>query len=559
MHETERRDAGERPARWLYGTELDADTIGDLVERRAELGDKPLVWVGQDSVSFAQAHERSNRIANALAERGIGKGDVVAAFLYNSPDHVCLWFACAKLGAIWAPTNVSFIDRDLVYALGDSGARAIVVDEELLDAYLAVRGEVEQPMIEILRGDSSTAGSHGLVHWDELLAGDPARPDVAVSPSDPMAIMYTGGSTGMPKGVLVPHLYYFANALRYRHAANPTPADVHFAIGHLFHSGGQLLGVMGPLYGEMTTVLAKWFSASRYWDRAREHGATLIDPIGPIISAVLLQDPRADDRDHSVRLGIGVATGQIRRELRDEFERRFDVPLLEVYAQAETGVILTTELLDDRRGSNGRPRDWVDVRIVDDEGFPAPPNQIGQITLRMRDPHCFMLEYWRKPEQTVAAWRNLWFHTGDVGYLDDDGYLYFTGRLAHWIRRRGENVSSFEVEQTLGEHPAVADCAAVGVPAELGDEDIKVYVQLVRGTEGPTADELVEFCAARVAYFKVPRYVEFVDALPRSTAKQEIERHKLRDRGIGDAWDRDARAGGAAVGHSHAATATNSE
>jgi crotonobetaine/carnitine-CoA ligase len=518
---------------------IDAGTIGELVALRSAYGDKPLVWVGSDSVSYGAAHERSNRIANALAERGVAKGDVVASFLFNSPDHVCLWFACAKLGAIWAPTNVSYIDRDLVYALDDSTARTVVIDEDLLDVYLKVRHELPSVTWEILRGDPSVARSLGMTPLSELLAGDDRAPGVLVLPSDPMSIMYTGGSTGMPKGVLVPHLYYFANALRYRHAAQPTPDDVHFAIGHLFHSGGQLLGVMGPFYAGMSTVLTKWFSASRYWDRAREHGATLIDPIGAIISAVLLQPPRPDDRQHGVRLGIGVATGQIRPELRREFERRFDVPLLEVYAQTETGVILTTETLDDRRGSNGRPEQWVEISIVDDEGFVAPPGQVGEITLRMRHPHSFMIEYWRKPSQTVASWRDLWFHSGDLGYLDEDGYLHFTGRQAHWIRRRGENVSAFEVEQTAASHDAVADCAAVGVPAELGEEDIKLYVQLRPGADlRPT--EIVEFCAQKIAYFKVPRYVEFVQSLPRSSAKQEIERYKLRELGIAGAWDRDA-------------------
>ena len=524
----------------LGDREVDAGTVGDLVRARAGLGDKPLLWVGDNVVSYAEAHTRSDQLAAGLAGLGIDKGDVVATFLYNSPEHLCLWFACAKLGAIWAPTNVSLIERDLSYALEDCAARVLVVEPDLLDVYLAARKHLAAPPTEVLLGEPELATTHGMLSLESLLSSEATPPTADVRPGDAMTIMYTGGSTGLPKGVLVPHLYYMSCALRYEVAANPSPDDVHFAVGHLFHTGGQSIGVMGPMYAGMSTVMARWFSASRYWSRAREHNATIIDPIGPIISAVLRQPPSADDRQHDVRIGVGVATGQIRPELRDEFERRFDVPLLEVYAQAETGVILTTETLADRRGSNGKAHGWADIQILDDDGFPAAPGIVGEIAVRPRHPHSFMIEYWHKPEQTIAAWRDLWFHSGDLGYLDNDGYLYFTGRQAHWIRRRGENVSSFEVERIVCEHPSVADAAAVGVPAEMGDEDIKVYVQIAEGRTLAAA-ELVEHCAAQVSYFKVPRYVEFVESLPRSAAKQEIERHKLRELGIGDAWDAEAQ------------------
>ncbi|MDG2114892.1 MAG: AMP-binding protein, partial [Actinomycetota bacterium] len=173
---------------------------------------------------------------------------------------------------------------------------------------------------------------------------------------------------------------------------------------------------------------------------------------------------------------------------------------------------------------------------------PVPPGEQGQILLRPTDTNSMMLEYINKPAETIAAWRNLWYHSGDIGYLDDEGYLHFVGRQAHWVRVRGENVSAFEVEKVLSAHESVEDCAAVGVPSELGEEDIKVYVQLVECADTDSLDpqSLVAWCADQLAYFKVPRYVEFVDEFPRTITKQEIERHALRGRGVGDAWDRDA-------------------
>lgn len=526
----------------LSGVTLEAATIGDLVALRAANGDKPLLWVGDDMITYRQAHERSDRIAAGLAELGVEQGQVVSTLMYNSIDHLAVWFACAKLGAIWSPINVSAINRDLSYTLNDSTAPVLIVDPEFVEPVAALRHETPDVRVVVARGDAQAAKRAGMVPWERLLASGSPPPAVEVHPTDPMAIMYTGGSTGMPKGVLVPHLYYFANAMRYGRAAHPTSEDVHFGIGHLFHGSGQHTGLIGPMYANMTTSLARWFSASAYWDRARQHGATIIDPIGPLIAAIVQQPVKPNDRDHAVRVGIGAATRQIGRDVRDEFERRYGVPLLEAYAQTETGTILTFETVEDHaagRHSNGKPQEWLELRILDDHAIPVPAGQSGEICYRMNDPGSFMLEYWRKPAETVAAWRDLWFHTGDIGHVDEEGYMYFTGRQAHWIRRRGENVSSFEVERIIEEHPAVVTCAAVGVPAQLGDEDIKVYVQLAAGAS-VTAEELADFCAERVSYFKVPRYVEFVDEFPRSTAKQEIERHTLRAGGIGDAWDREA-------------------
>jgi crotonobetaine/carnitine-CoA ligase len=197
---------------------------------------------------------------------------------------------------------------------------------------------------------------------------------------------------------------------------------------------------------------------------------------------------------------------------------------------------------DRRAGSCGRTHGWADVRIVDPDDNPVPPGTPGQILLRPNTFNTTMMRYVNKPEETIAAWKNFWYHSGDIGRLDEDGYLYFVGREAHWVRRRGENVSAFEVEKAITSHPAVLDCAIVGVPSELGEEDIKAYVHLKPGQASVDPMVLVEYWKERIAFFKVPRYVEFVDGFPRTMTKNEIARHELRARGIGRCWDSTTKA-----------------
>jgi crotonobetaine/carnitine-CoA ligase len=522
----------------LMGHEIELATIGEVVEARAALGTKAFLTIEGETLTYRDADLRSNRYAHALASFGVSKGDVVTTFLYNSIDHVCIWFACAKLGAIWAPLNVSLHQTDLGYAVAQTAPKVFITEDALTEGYLPIR-DAARPPCEILVGDHAVASSLGMHHVDVLNEGDDEPLPHVVGPEDPCGIVYTGGSTGLPKGALVPHLYYIAVALRYREIAQATPADVMYECGHLFHSGGQGLGVLGPLYSEMSCVMHRWFSVSRVWDLINEHRANIVHVPGPMLGPILDRTPPAGGPDHEIRLALGIGTGQVRRSVRDAFEQRFGFPLLEVYAQSEMGVLICSERVgEQRQGSSGHAYGWAQLAIVDELDQELPPGHVGEIVTRPTHPYTFMLGYYGTPEVTNATWRNLWHHTGDLGYLDDDGYLFFTGRRAYWIRRRGENISSFEVEKVLSEHPAVEDCGVVGVPSELGDEDVKAYV-LLRDGQSAREAELVEWCAANIAYFKVPRYVELVDELPRTASKGDVDRTLLKQLGVGAAWDRE--------------------
>ena len=522
----------------ILGRTPHATTLRDLVVMRAAYGDKPLLICRDEVLTYADADRLSNRVANQLLARGLVKGDVVATFMYNAVEQALLWFGCAKIGAVYASLNVSLAKDDLTYSLNDTGAKLFVVDEALAPVFNDAKPSLEITPEVFVLGDPACVPGAGLL--DGLIEGDETLPDADVGMTDPVCIVYTGGSTSMPKGVLAPHLYYIAAAMRYQEIADATEDDVHYANSHFFHIGGQQFGVTGPLYCGMTGVMDRWFSASKYWDIVRKYGATILDPLGTMMSVLLLAPESPLDKQYKARVGVGIAASQVRRELKEEFETRFGTPMLEVYAMTEMGVLLCSERMHDRRqGSCGRPHGWAEFLIVDDEDNPLPQGETGQILIRPTVPNSVMQRYINKPDETIAAWGNLWYHSGDLGYLDADGYVYFVGREAHWIRRRGENVSAFEVEKAMTAHPAVQDYGVVGVPSELGEEDIKAYVEVVAGADQPPPEDLVAWCREHIAYFKTPRYIEFVAEFPRTMTKNEIARHELRALGIGDCWDAD--------------------
>jgi crotonobetaine/carnitine-CoA ligase len=523
----------------LNGHEVEFATVKELVRARAALGDKPFATIAGETLTYADANERANRIASSLRTLGVEKGDVVATYMHNSVDHVCAWFACAKLGAIWAPLNIALINLDLLYTLQNAAPCVVVVDAELLPNVMAIRDRLGGEPTIVVRGEAE-GDAAAWPSFDDLRSGAAVEPDVAIVPSDPAGLIYTGGSTGLPKGVLVSNLWYFPGFLRYGEMFEPTPDDVHLGLGQLCHTIGSAVDVLAPMYFEMGTVLSRRFSASRFWDLARSQRTTITVLVGPLMTFLLNQPARGDDADNPLRIA-GTATGQVAPDVRTRFAERFAVDTLELYGQTETGPLgcFGQRRSDRPYHSVGRAHGWAEVMIGDPEDRPCPPDVVGEILLRPTHPHTFMLGYHGQPEKYAEACRNLWFHTGDLGHLDEQGYLHFDGRQAHTIRRRGENIAAVEVEQALLAHPAIADCAVVGVRSEHGEEDIKAYV-VAREGEALDPVDVVRFCEERIAYFKVPRYVELVDALPRSVTKNEIERYKLRDAGIGGAWDREA-------------------
>lgn len=525
---------GQRRIEW--------ETIAALIAAKArQHGDLEFVEIDGVKMSYRELEERSRRVAASLLSLGVRKGDRVASFMYNTAEQILTWFGAVRLGGVWTPINAGLAGEDLAYTVQNSGARLLVCDDESRPRVDALPASVRAPLRTYLargpaRGDWRS--------FDELLAANVALEDLpTIGPADPAVILYTGGTTGLPKGVVLPHFSFVLAGVRYGEVFTVRPGELHFTTLPLFHAGAIQFAVMGPLVNDMRSVIDRRFSAGGYWKRVRDTGANVIDPIGAMVTMLCQQPESPDDRRHSVRIAIGIVN-QIAADIPDRFKKRFAVPMVEMYGLTEAGgaMITSNRLSDYCPGSNGKTHGWAELRIGDENDQPVVPGKVGEILLRPTFPHMFMLGYHENPAKTLEAFRNLWFHTGDLGRVDGRGNLYFTGRKAHWIRRRGENVSAYEIETILAKYPGVAEVVVVGVPSELGEHEIKAFILPAHdATLDPAA--VVAWCLPRMAAFKVPRFIEFVDDFPRSVTKREIERGVLAKLPNDRAWDRESAMG----------------
>lgn len=523
----------------ILGEEVPWGTITQVLTARAlQHGDAARVDVDGTSTSWGELDRLSDRVALGLAAEGVGPGDRVCSIMDGRVEALLVWFATNKLGAVWTPLNSSLVGDDLAYTVRDASPKVLVAERETASRMADLPSEVLPP--GLFCTDSGPGGRFR--PFKDLLSGPAGElPGSGTGPTDPAVIIYTGGTTGRPKGVVMPHFAFLAAGYRVRDAFGIGPQDRQMSVLPLYHVGGTMLGIMGPLVTDIPTALERRFSATRFWERARETGATIVDPVGTMVSLLCRAPKDARDRDHAVRASVGV-TGQVPPDVAPTFRSRFGVELVNLYSLTEAGGVLITYTRPDGPDpqAHGEPGRWADYRVVDDRDQDRPTGDVGEIVLRPRVPFTFMLGYHNDPGRTVQTWTNLWLHTGDLGRVDGNGRLHFVGRQAHWLRCRGENVSAYEVEAAIDACPGVREAAVVGVPAELGEDDVKAFVVREEGAD-VTPESIVAWCAARLARFKVPRYVQFVPALPRSATKQEVERHKLHALDDGVGWDSRSR------------------
>lgn len=509
-------------------------------EKAARNGERPFLLFRDERVSYAQMHARSNSVANALWAEGVRKGDKVAVMLGNGPEFLYVWFGLAKIGAIMVPINTANRGDSLAYVLDHSEARAIFLEPRFRAqvAAVAARAPRLEKLIEVGASGSEPPADDGKQFSAMLNAGGRLSMEIALSDGDVMAINYTSGTTGPPKGAMIPHAMYPLVGAAYATWVQAGGDAVIYTCLPLFHANAQGLSTSGALAADATLALGEGFSATRFWDDCRRYGAHVFNYVGGMIPILMKQPEQPDDADNPVRVAWGAAAP---REIWPDFERRFGLTIIEGYGTTEDSIPLTNLPGESRMGSIGKPTHLAAVAIVDGEDRPLPHGQVGEIVARPLAPYCMMLGYYKMPEETLRRARNLWWHSGDLGYTDADGFFYFVDRAKDCIRRRGENISTYDLEKATNRHPAVLESAAIGVPSDIGEEDVKVLVRLRPG-QSVAPEELLRHLEEHVPYFAVPRYVEFVDEFPK-TPTERIRKHLLREKPItASTWDRE-RAG----------------
>lgn len=496
-------------------------TLRDLLDERAARRPDHLFLVFEDGAGFVQEYSYAgfsaavDSAATGLSELGVRPGTKVTLHLRNCPEFLFAWFGLATIGGVAVPSNVANTADELRYVLDYSDSELLITEPLLLEnAQAAARGV--DAVRHVLRIDEPE-------RWMPA-GGEPPRP--ALGSEDPVEILFTSGTTSRPKGVVLTH----ANCLwsGERVAAAMTLGDDARCLTSLptFHVNAQSVTVLSALTAAGTCILLQEFSASRFWGQMRAHRATQTSLVAMQLRTLLAQPPADTDTGHSLQrvfYAINVTDDEKKR-----FEERFAVELINGYGLSEAMTLVTMAPVfgDKRWPSIGLPLYDREVRILDDGGAVLPAGEIGEIVVSGVPGRTLFKEYYKDPDATAAALAGGWLHTGDNGWLDEDGYVFFLDRKKDVIKRAGENISASEVERVLVEHPAIEEVAVIGVPDPIRDEAVKAFVVLWAG-ENASEDDISAFCTTRLAGFKVPTVFEFRESLPK-TSVGKIEKKALR-------------------------------
>ena len=498
-------------------------------------------------LTFSEVNTKANQIANLLSKLGVNKGDKVSVYMPNSLEICLAWFGILKNGSVMVPINTAYVMDFLQYIIESSDSKVIIIAEEFMDRLKNIQDRI--PLIENVivwpresKDKLELMGYEGskVQSWNDFVQnGGQEEPNVELTHLDHARLMYTSGTTGRSKGVVRPCAADYSSAMNYSLVMDLTEDDTVFTCLPLFHSNGMVMGVYPAMIQGCKVVVEEKYSASNFWKWMKDFKITKFNLVG-VMSYFMWNAPVVpEEKDHNVELVLGSPAPH---DIIEEFMERFNIKFMEGYGLTEVGQCTFMRPGEPFRvGSCGKESPGYEIKIVNPEtDEELPPNTPGELVLRPRIPNICLHYYHKMPEKTVSDFRNFWFHTGDLCRKDEDGYIFFMDRVKDYIRRRGENISSFEVENMVSSHPNISEAAAIAVKVSeegrYSEDEVMIVVVLEEGKD-LAPEEIIEFLKPIMPKFMIPRFIKFRDNLPK-TPTNRVQKVKLREEGVtSDTWD----------------------
>jgi carnitine-CoA ligase len=526
---------------WSLGEQ---DTVIAALERAvAAHPDRVLLDFSGDLYTYAQVDQLSTRLANSLASLGVHAGQTVVTMLDNNIDAVISWLAVNKLCAVSVPINTALRGDFLRHQLADAGAPVVICEGDYVERIAAVADQLHEVKRVLYRDTTPVAvcGTLALAPLDAHRGSDDTPLSRKPNPWELACLIYTSGTTGPSKGCMISYNFMCSLARQQLRAGPATASDITITPLPLFHMNALAVGILSNiLVGARVAIVAR-FSVSKFWSEVERSGATIASILGGM-GGLLANAPD----DEAARRCFGqihtVRGNPFTETTKQIWHERFGAKQVGGNGYGLTEACVITSLAAGEYaapGSSGKRIPEYDVRIVDDLDRELPPNTPGEIVCRPLQPDVMFMGYWRRPEDTLKLMRNMWFHTGDIGKFDDQGFFYFVDRKKDYLRRRGENISSFEMEAAFSRHPDIAEVAVHAVPSDKGEDDVKVTA-ILNPDATLSAESLFHWATQAVPYYALPRYIEFRDKLPKNP-QGRILKYQLRDEGKTPAtWDLEA-------------------
>ena len=484
--------------------------------------------------SYARLNTESTRLAHGLQALGVKHGDTVTSLLDNGPTPVVLMFAAIKLGAIHVPINTAFKGEFLRHQIHDSNASVLVAETDYAERVIDIEDGITDATALLYRGERPSAKAARLQvdKIEDHMPDNTAAIETDVKPQDVAMLVYTGGTTGPSKGCMISHNYACNLARLCVQTAEITADDVIWTPLPNFHFNLLASTIFASMLVGCKIAIYRKFSVSNFWPEIKRTGATIASMMGAMLPLILQMDETQEMKDCHGQLRVA-GGAPLPKSISDGWKERFGVQHAVSAAYGLTEACLITSIPCSEAqpdGASGKRNDSFDVMIIDDDGNPLPNGESGEIVVRPLKPHVMFNGYWKRPGDTYELMENMWFHTGDIGKFDDDGFFYFVDRKKDYMRRRGENISSYEMESVYRTHPDIEDVAVHAVLSEFTEDDVKLTAVLRQGAT-VTLEEMCKWSIDQFPYFAVPRYYEFREQVPRNPLGR-ILKYELRDEGV---------------------------